>query len=371
LNRFEGVACALCMLCLHCALRQCCTHAVEQLDENVCLPSANAAPCAQGAQAAAPEVAAESARALAACEALLHPRAPPAPVPLPPAAAPAATRGLDGAAASGPAQDALGTSAGFGRAAGGSAVPAYLGVPRMWSAVAAWEGLTPMPDPGMAQALLGGPAASAAPAEAGRAAAEVAGNMDVDEAGSLEEPEQPAPGAAAPPAAPPPGQPPAAVIAQAAGARRASEAAADYLSLDVPLGVADPAATLTPQADAAAGGRAAPGAGSAPAEPAPAGAPAQRPDAAHARPGLSAVPDTALPPAAPGAARATGKKAQPGVWPGPGRSGIVELSAPTAKPAAPSLGLGLGEGESEDSEGSLPAIDSGLSSSDEESGIEE
>jgi len=342
---------------------------LSSLDGNVCLPSANAAPCAQGAQAAAPEVATESARALAACEALLHPRAPPAPVPLPPAAAPAAARGLDGAAASGLAQDALGTSAGFGRAAGGSAVPAYLGVPRMWSAVAAWEGMTPLPDPGMAEAPPGGPESGAVPAEAGRAAAEAAGTMDIDEAGSREEPEQPAPGAAAPPAAPPPVQPPAAVIAQAAGARRASEAAADYLSLDVPLGVADPAATLTPQADAAAGGRAAPGAGSAPAEPAPAGAPAQRPDAAHARPGLSAAPDTALPPAAPGAARATGKKAQPGVWPGP--SGIVELSAPTAKPAAPSLGLGLGEGESEDSEGSLPAIDSGLSSSDEESGIEE
>jgi len=223
----------------------------------------------------------------------------------------------------------------------------------------------------MAQAPPGGPAASAAPAEAGRAAAEAEGGMAADEVGSPEEPERPAPGAAAPPAAPPSAYPPAAAIGQAADVRRASEAAADYLSLDVPLGVADPAATQTPLAGAAAGSRAAPGASPAPAGPAPAGAPAQQPDAMHLRSGLGAAPDTALPPAAPKTARANGEKAQPGVWPGPGRSDFVELTAPTAKPAAPSLALGLGAGESEDSEGSLPAIDSGLSSSDEESGIEE
>ena len=325
----------------------------------------------QGALSPAPEVAAASGRALAACEALLHPRAPPFPAALPPSHAPAATRALGVTPASAPPSGLHGEANG---GAGGSA-GAYLGVPRMWSAVAAWDALEPQGAAG-AQHLglvqppgLGpGERAAQAPAaarDAGPAAASP-GDMEVDgqaaEQAAVALPHAaPMPELApAPHSGPPPAAAPAAAK-QAADLDRASEPLADFLSLDVPVATA--AAAIPAVAGNAAPHAARRAAAGAPLHPGTAGSLGVEV--------LVAVPDAARS----AGARAGGQGAGLGPVQAPGND-IGAAPKPGAAPAGrggpgSGLGSGLGADESEDSEGPLPDIDSGQSSSDEESGIEE
>lgn len=335
-------------------------------------------------------MAAASAHALAACEALLHLRAPPVAAPLPPVAAPVAAQTLTGgypgprahADANGFSGDAgAGSAAEAARSAAGGG---YLGVPRMWSAVAAWECWEPraagaaepkptsnrvnpeqLPDVlplGEPPRPLETDAADARGGVAGVGPEQADGgdqDMDTDVQGRGADGMVPAstraPRSAAPDANEPHGAKP----------RQAPAPLADFLSLEAPAA----ATRQAPNGSAPVAGQSAPSEHSVlPAtQLAGTGGSVQRMGAAIAgKEGLRAEAGV-VPAAAAETSSGKGLELVPGAEPG-AAVGSGRAVKPTASQGP---GIGLGAGESDDSEGSLPEIDSGLSSSDEESDIEE
>lgn len=278
--------------------------------------------------------------------------------------------------------------------AGGSTA-AYLGVPRMWSSVAAWDALEPRGAAGAGPSGFGQPPglapgerAAQAPAAARYAdpAAASPGDMDVDgqageQAAVAAAPRPPSPPRAAPvpDLAPGPhsGPPPAAAPAaaeRAADLDRASEPLADFLSLDVPVGAAAPGGAAVAAIPAAAGKAARPAAGQC-----AAGAPLHPGTAGSLGVGvLDAVPDAAHNAGAHAGGQGAGLRPVQAPGKGAGAARVPAAAPAGGEGAGSGFGAGLGAlhahgciDESEDSEGPLPDIDSGLSSSDEESGIEE